>query len=324
MPKVAILHHLTPESREALDRSREQYASFKPTSMHPLIAARQGYNHERAFWNSFPVELPVVRDMVLDTRHGAVPLRLYLPDAAAPLPVLLYAHGGGYMLGNLDTHDRICRLLAQKSGWAVVAVDYTLAPEKKFPVQPDQVFAALQHVASRGGAWGLDTTRIAVGGDSAGAHLSLCAALDARAAGGPVVCGQLLYYGGYGLRDSASRRLYGWADLDGLGDEDIAQYRDACTALEADRDHPRNNLLKSDMAGLPPAFIGAVAYDPLRDDSLVLADFFKERGVPHRLELYNGVLHGFLHYSAVEPLAMRAIEDGAAFLQTLRAPGAAA
>ena len=317
MPKVDIRHRLSPETLQVLDLSRQQYAAFQPGSTEPLVAMRDGYNHERAYWNSFPVELPSVRDLVLDTVHGPVPLRLYQPDTAALVPVLVYAHGGGYMLGNLDTHDRICRLLARQSGWAVLAVDYTLAPEKKFPVQPDQMFAVLQHVAAEGHAWGLDTSRIAVGGDSAGAHLSLGATLDARAAGGPAVCGQLLYYGGFGLKDSASWRLYGWADLDGLGDDDTALYRDAYTATAEDRDHPRNNLLKADMAGLPPTFIAAVAFDPLRDDSLVLAEFLRERGVPHRLEIYEGVLHGFLHYSAVEPRAMRAIEDGAAFLKAL-------
>lgn len=317
MPKVDIRGRLRPETLQVLEISRQQYASFKPDPADPLSTLRAGYNHERAYWNSLVVGLPAVRDLALDTGHGTVPLRLYLPSTDRPLPVLVYCHGGGYMLGNLDTHDRICRLLATLSGWAVLAVDYTLAPEKKFPVQPDQVFAVLRHVAAHGQAWGLDTTRIAVGGDSAGAHLSLGATLDARAAGGPAVCAQLLYYGGYGLKDSASRRLYGWSDLDGLGDEDTAQYRDAYTATEQDRDHPRSNLLKSDMAGLPPTFIAAVAYDPLRDDSLVLAEFCKERGVPHRLEVYEGVLHGFLHYSAVEPLAMRAIEDGATFLRSL-------
>lgn len=319
MPKVDILQRLSPETRECLALSRAQYASFQPGSADRLQAMREGYNHERAYWNRLVVDLPEVRDATVATPHGTVPVRLYRPAPAggAALPVLVFAHGGGFMLGNLDTHDRICRLLARLSGWAVLAVDYTLAPEKKFPVQPDEVFAVLQHVAAHGAAWGLDTRRIAVGGDSAGAHLSLAAALDARAAGGPVVCGQVLYYGGYGLKDSASRRLYGWAELDGLGDDDSAVYRDAYTASAQDREHPRNQLLKSDMAGLPPAFIAAVAYDPLRDDSLVLAEFFKERGVPHRLEVYEGVLHGFLHCSAVEPRAMRALEDGAAFLRSL-------
>ena len=317
MPKVDIRSCLSAGSLQALQLSRQQYASFKSASSVPLTVMREGYNHERAYWNSFQVALPAVRDLALDTAHGHVPLRLYRPDMGSPIPVLLYAHGGGYIVGNLDTHDRICRLLAKHSGWAVLAIDYTLAPEKQFPVQPDQVLAVVQHVAAQGAQWGLDTTRIALGGDSAGAHLALGAALDARAAGAPQVCGQLLYYGGFGLKDSASRRLYGWADLDGLGDEDTAMYRDAYMPNSQDRDHPRSNLLKSDMAGLPPTFIGAVAYDPLRDDSLVLAEFCKERGVRHELKVYEGVLHAFLHYSAVEPLALQAIADGAAFLNTL-------
>ena len=321
MPKVNIRNRLSAGSLEALQLSSQQYASFKASSTVAIAVMREGYNHERAYWNRVRVELPSVRDMLLESAVGTVPLRLYRPDMGSPIPVLVYAHGGGFIVGNLDTHDRICRLLAQKSGWAVLAIDYTLAPEKKFPVQPDQMYSVLQHVAAHGQQWGLDTARIAVGGDSAGAHLSLGAALDARAAGGPALCGQLLYYGGYGLKDSASRRLYGWADLDGMGDDDVAMYRDAYIANAQDRDHPRNNLLQADMAGLPPAFIAAVAYDPLRDDSLVLAEFLKERGVRHRLKVYEGVLHAFLHYSMVEPLAMQAIEDGAAFLNTLESTG---
>lgn len=320
MPKVDIRARLTAQSLEALARSRAQGASFSTDATDRLAVQRQAYNHERRYWNGFAVELPSVRELLLDTPHGPVPARLYLPRAGgAPLPVLVFAHGGGFILGNLDTHDRICRLLARKSGWAVLAVDYALAPEKQFPVQPDQVFAVLQRVRRQGGDWGLDPERIALGGDSAGAHLALCAALDARAAPDLPVSALLLYYGGFGLKDSASRRLFGWSDLDGLGDEDTAAYRDAYAARAQDREHPRNDLLRADMAGLPPTFVGAVAFDPLRDDSLVLAEFLKERGVAHRLVVYEGVLHGFLHYSAVEPLAMQALDDGAAHLRALAA-----
>ena len=317
MPKVDIWSRLTPQSRAAVKKSRVLYEGFQSTSADPLALAREGYNHERRYWNSFSVDLPFVLDLSVDTAAGRVPLRLYKPVTGVALPVLLYAHGGGYILGNLDTHDRICRLLALRSGWAVLAVDYTLAPERKFPVQADQVFAVLRHVAGEGASLGLDSSRIAVGGDSAGAHLSLCATFDAQAAGIALPCAQLLYYGGFGLRDSVSRRLYGWSDLDGLDDKDTSGYLEQYFVTPQDREHARSNLLKSDMAGLPPTFIGAVAYDPLRDDSLVLAEFMKEAGVPHRLVVYEGVLHAFLHYSALEPKAMQAIEDGADFLRQL-------
>ena len=165
MAKINIWPQLSSESQLAVEKSREQYASFTASTSAPLTAMREGYLHERRYWNSFAVALPSVTDLALDTAHGAVPTRLYKPTSQENLPVLLYAHGGGFMLGNLDTHDRICRLLAQKSGWAVLAIDYTLAPEKKFPVQADQVLAVLQHVAAQGQAIGLDPTRIALGGD---------------------------------------------------------------------------------------------------------------------------------------------------------------
>lgn len=319
MPKVNIRDRLSPQTLAAVEKSNALYAAFKATAASPLQAMREAYCHERAHWNSFHVPLPSVQDLALDTASGTVPLRLYRPGEGAQLPVLLYIHGGSFILGNLDTHDRICRLLAQKSGWAVLAIDYTLAPEKQFPVQPDQVFAVLRHVAAQGAQWGLDRARIALAGDSAGAHLALCAALDARNAADAAVTvrAQLLYYGAFGLKDSVSRRMYGWADLDGMGDEDTAAARDNYTALREDRDHPRCNLLASDMAGLPPTFIAGVAYDPLRDDSLALAEFMKERGVPHELVVYEGVLHGFLHHSAVEPRAMQALDDGASFLKGL-------
>jgi acetyl esterase len=317
MANINIWPQLSPESQQAVEKSREQYvgftASFTASSADPLTAMREGYLHERRYWNSFAVALASVTDLALDTAHGAVPTRLYKPSSQENLPVLLYAHGGGFMLGNLDTHDRICRLLAQKSGWAVLAIDYTLAPEKKFPVQADQVWAVLQHVAAQGQAMGLDPTRIALGGDSAGAHLSLGAALDAKAAGLQGVRALLLYYGAYGLKDSASLRLYGWADLDGLGDEDRATYQSCYTD---DREHARVHLLKADMSGLPATFIGAVAFDPLRDDSLALDALMQGQGVTTQLKLYHGVLHSFLHYSALEPRAMQALEDGAAFLKS--------
>ena len=317
MPKIDIWNHLTAQSQAAVLKSRELAASFQPGAGGPLQQAREGYLHERRYWNSFAVDLPLVQELSLDLPQGALSLRLYKPSSDPLLPVLLYAHGGGYILGNLDSHDRICRLLAQKSGWAVLAIDYALAPEKKFPTQPDQMLGVLRHVAAHAASLGLDSTRIAVGGDSAGAHLSLGLALDARAPGEPRLCAQLLYYGGYGLKDSMSRRLYGWADLDGLGDEDTTAFRSYYLARPEDFDHPRNNLLKADMAGLPPSFIAAVTYDPLRDDSLALAEFMRERGVRHELKQYRGVLHAFLHYSALEPIAMQAIDDGAAFLRCL-------
>lgn len=314
MPKVDIWSRLTPQSQRVVEISRAQYAQFTTQSTDPLQVAREGYLHERRYWNGFSVDMAEVGNLEWQTTHGPVPLRLYRPGPARDLPLLVYSHGGGYMLGNLDTHDRICRLLALKSGWAVLAVDYALAPERKFPVQQEQVLQVVQQVPTHADALGVNGQRVALGGDSAGARLSLAATLDARGQAGPDIVALLLYYGGYGLRDSVSRRLYGWSDLDGLGDEDMLAYNHHYFANEADCDGQRNNLLSKSLANMPAMFIGGVSYDPLRDDSIVLAEYLKEASVPHQLRLYEGVLHSFLHYSAVEPIAMQAIEEGAAFL----------
>jgi acetyl esterase len=317
MPKVDIWERLSPQSRVAVIQGRALDAAFRTQTTDPMAVTRERYRHERMYWNSPQVELARVRDLALDTAWGRLCVRLYAPSDEAKLPVLLYSHGGGYIVGDLDTHDGICRALARRSGWAVLAVDYTLAPERQFPVQHDQVFAVLQHVARQGDDWGLDRGRIVLGGDSAGAHLSLGAALQARAKAGPAVSGLLLYYGGYGLRDSVSSRLYGWSDLDGMDGPDTARYRSYFMPDARDCDHPRYNLLAADLTGLPPAFIGAVAFDPLRDDSIALAELMQERGVAHRLVVYQGVLHAFLHFAPIEPVAVQAIDDGAAFLRSI-------
>jgi acetyl esterase len=154
MPKVDIWSRLTPQSRAAVEKSREQYAVFETGSTDALAVMREGYNHERRYWNSVRVDLPSVQDSTLNAPGGPIALRLYKPSTDGLLPVLVYAHGGGFMLGNLDTHDRICRLLAQRSGWAVLAIDYTLGAGEAVPgAAGPGASALLQHVAATAPPW---------------------------------------------------------------------------------------------------------------------------------------------------------------------------
>lgn len=278
-----------------------------------LPAARAAYERERRFWNREGPALHEVRERAIPGPHGRVALRLYFPTAARPLPALVYLHGGGYVLGNLDTHDRVMRILAERSGWAVVGVDYRLAPEHKFPVQIDEAAAVLDWLAAEGPAQGIDARHLAMGGDSAGAHLSLGCAI-AREGRQPALKGLLLYYGSYGLTDSASMRLCA-NDLDGVTRADMAFYRASYLRSPADLEDIRFDCLAADLGGLPPVFVLAVEQDPLHDDSLALAGLLTEAGVPCRLLRYSGVLHGFLHYSRVVPKSMQALEDGAAALR---------
>jgi acetyl esterase len=312
MTRLDVRRRLDPEMLAAVAESQRLHGA-ETVDWTDLPAARRAYERERRFWNSDGPRLHEVRELAIPGPHGAIPLRLYFPIASRPLPALVYLHGGGYVLGNLDTHDRIMRILAERAGAAVIGVDYRLAPEHRFPVQIDEAAAVLDWLDAEGAARGIDAARLAMGGDSAGAHLSVGVAL-ARQGRRPALKGLLLYYGSYGLTDSVSMRLNA-NDLDGVTRTDMAFYRSCYLRSPADLEDPRFDCLSADLAGLPPAFVLALDLDPLRDDSLALADLLAEAGVPCRLVRYGGVLHGFLHYSRLLPKSMQALEEGAAALR---------
>lgn len=301
---------------EALARSDALCAEFGPVAPHDITLRRAAYAHERAFWNAVPVELAATEDVVVEAAGLITPLRLYRPHDPSPGAALVYLHGGGFVVGSLDTHDRIMRLLARIAGLAVIGVDYALAPETRFPRQLEQIAAVVEQLP---GHFGLDPARIALAGDSAGAHLALAATLALRDRGGALPATLLLYYGSYGLRDSASRRLYG-GPWDGLTAAALAFYRDCYLRGPEDARDPRYDLLAAALAGAPPAFVAACALDPLQDDSRALAARLEEQGTPVELRVYDGVLHGFLHLSRVVDLAMTAIQDGARFLRVRLEP----
>lgn len=318
MIKVDVRRRLDPEMAAAIAESQRLYAEITakrgPIAADDLAAQREAYNHERAFWNAIKPELADVEELTLPGPGGAIPCRLYRPSRTKWLPALLFFHGGGWVLGNLDTHDRIMRLLAEKSGAIVLGVDYRLAPEHKFPAAYDDALAALRHVARHGAAWGIDPGRLAVGGDSAGANLSVATCLSLATAERIQVKLQLLYYGAFGLTDSASLRAFG-NELDGLTRAEMARYRDYLFRTPADGEDPRCDNLSGDLRGLPPAFIAACDLDPLQDDSRALSELMNEVGVANELVVYRGMLHSFLHYSRVVGMAMQALDDGTASLK---------
>ncbi|MGH6939671.1 alpha/beta hydrolase fold domain-containing protein [Hypericibacter sp.] len=307
-----IRARLDPEMLAAIAESQRIYAG-ETFDLQNLPAARAIYERERRFWNSDGPALAEVRDFSIPGPYGAVPLRLYRPSTQGLLPALVFLHGGGFVLGNLNTHDRIMRLLAERSGAAVIGVDYRLAPEHKFPVQLEEIAATLDWLASEGRSAGIDASRLALGGDSAGAHFSLSVAI-ARNGRRPSLKGLLLYYGTYGLDDSVSMRVCA-NELDGVTPPDLDFYWNAYLRSPRDRKDHRRDCLSADLAGLPPAYVLALELDTLRDDSLALVELLTRAGVPCRLTRHDGVLHGYLHYSRVIPKAMRAIEESASALR---------
>jgi acetyl esterase len=191
---------LDPQMAKALAKSDALAAELGPVAPDDIAARRAAYAHERAFWNAVPVELAATEDAAVEAAGLITPLRLYRPHDALPGAALVYLHGGGFILGSIETHDRIMRLLARHAGVTVIGLDYALAPETGFPRQLEQIAAALAQLPAR---FALDPARIALAGDSAGAHLALATTLGLRARGGALPAALLLYYGSYGLRDSA-------------------------------------------------------------------------------------------------------------------------
>jgi acetyl esterase len=308
------LQRLDPQMALVMAESQRHQAGIAPAVPEDVAARRAAYAHERAFWNAVKPPLAGVEALSLPGAAGAIACRLYRPILAPSLPALLYFHGGGWIMGSLDTHDRIMRLLAEKSGALVLGVEYRLAPEHKFPAAHDDALTALRHAIRHGRDWGIDPARLAVGGDSAGANLALASVLDLDAAERALVRLQLLFYGAFGLTDSASIRACK-SRAYGLTGADMDRFRAHLMRSPADLADPRLDNLSADLRGLPPAFIAAAELDPLLDDSRALASLIGDAGVAHRLVVYPGVPHGFLHYSRMLDAAMRALGESATALK---------
>ena len=238
-----------------------------------------------------------VVDRTIPGPGGDLPVRLYRPLAAPgddKLPGLVYAHGGGWVFGNLDSHDTLCAQLAIEAGIAVFAVDYRLAPEARFPGAFDDVVAALQWVAANGTSVGIDPGRLAIGGDSAGGNLAAAASIWARDHGGPKLRLQLL---AYPVTDAVARaesyRRY--EDGYGLNAATMEWFFDHYTPDKAHRGDWRVSPLRArSLAGLPPALVITAGYDPLRDEGRAYAFRLQQEGTQADLMEFGGMLHGFL------------------------------
>lgn len=325
MAAVDVLARLTPGMREVLEIQADLAARLaRPGS--DLEVLRANYAAEHRWWNEGGPRMARSTSAVVATPHGPVPVRVHhpepLPGDPGPAGTVVYLHGGGFVLGDLDSYDRILRELAAAGGAVVVGVAYTLSPEAKVPQAVEEAAAVVRHLAAHPGDLGVPPGPVALAGDSAGASIALATALHLRAADGPRPSALLLWYGLYGLRDSASRRLLG-GPWDGLAPEDLAFYTAAYTAGPDDLTGPAVDCLGADpdlLASLPPTYVAATDLDPLLDDSVALAGLLEHHGVPHRLHVLTGVLHGFLHCSRTLPEAREALAAGAAFLRAHRLP----
>ena len=300
------------EMAEAMLKTRELLPDGRlDVTKAPIEDVRVQYFGERAHWNEDGPRMHRTEDISIDGPHGPIPVRFYYPSDGGKLPLLLYFHGGGFIYGGIPSHDKICRWMAARSGVAFASVDYRLAPEHKFPTPLDEALAVLEYSMASAGKLGIDANRIGMGGDSAGASITMGTALSLKAAGrANALKFMLLFYGNYGLGyDCESSRKYN-DEIFGLSDTRRKFYRSSYVANEADHDDPRLNHLSADLAGLPPAFLGAAEMDPLCDNTPALSERLTAAGVENSFTIYPGVLHGFLHLTRTVERARNALNDG--------------
>jgi acetyl esterase len=307
---------LHPQARALLDLM--ELRRVPPTHTLTPADARAFYRERRAITQPDPPAVASARDLQADGPHGPIGLRLYRPLPARgnsqPLPVLVYFHGGGWVIGDLDTHDTLCRQLANRSGCAVLAVDYRLGPENRFPCAVDDCIAATRWCRSHAQRLGLDPQRMAVGGDSAGGNLAAVVALAARDAGDPSVRMQLLIYPATDMRRQApSHTANGQGYL--LTSDTIAYFHDHyITDPAADGDWRASPLLHGDLAGLPDAFVLTAGYDPLRDEGLQYSQRLSEAGNRATHICFERQIHGFITMGRVIDEADAAVTLCAAML----------
>ena len=291
------LHEGTPE-----EARRAYSASVPPTPDEPLAS---------------------VEDRTIPGPAGPLRLRVYRPEGDGVLPAVVYFHGGGWVMGNIESHNALCHGLASRSGCVVAAVDYRLAPEDPFPAGLEDCVAAVGWVVANAGDLGVDPDRVAVGGDSSGGNLAAAACLVARDRGGPPIAFQLLVYPvlafgydtpsyaenaeGYFLTETAMR----W-----FSDQYLSRPEDATDPYAAP-------VLATDLTGLPPAHMVSAEFDPLRDEDEAYVRALAGAGVAAGLSRYDGMIHGFVRMAASLDQGRVALDECAAVLRRALRPGEA-
>jgi len=293
--------------------TRIQRAGFPPLHRLPVRDARKSYTLVSEVLDLPRAPLARVEELHIPGGDGEpLPARLYAPSSDR-LPVLLYLHGGGFTIGNLETHDSLCRQLALRSGAAVVALNYRLAPEHRFPIAVNDAWAAMRWLSQQGQALGLDGSRLAVGGDSAGGTLAAVSALHARDIGLRLAMQLLITPGTSAYQDTPSHKRFASGYL--LDAEGIGWFFDHYI------DHPDRSdwrfapLHADDAEGVAPACVIVAECDPLVDEGVAYADKLRAAHVAVELELYRGVTHDFIKMGRSLPEANAAMDAAASALK---------
>ena len=286
-----------------------------PISQQTVEEARAGAVNFEALTGP-PEPVHKIENRTIPGPLGEIPVRIYTPEGNGPFPVLVFFHGGGFVICSLDTHDQICRMLTNRANCVIVSVDYHMAPENRFPAAPEDCYTATQWVVENAASINGDSSRVAVGGDSAGGNLSAVVSLMARERGGPKIIFQLLIYPVTDHYEPGTQSLQDNADGYFLTRDDMIWFTNQYIKSDADIGHPHLHPLRAkDLSNLPPAYVVTAEYDPLRDEGEAYAQRLRDAGVPVQAKRYNGMIHGFFNMTGVIDQSKVAIDEAAAVLQ---------
>lgn len=303
---------LNPQTQAIIEAIEAAEAAGRPKieTLSPKDA-RQMFIDSREAVAPDPQEVALARDIMVPGPGGDIRVRYYRPQGSEEgerLPVLIYFHGGGWVIGDIDTHDVICRMAANEGRFAVFNVDYRLAPEHKYPAALDDAYAVLEWTCHGAAGMAIDKSRIAIGGDSAGGTLSATCALMARDAGYDIAFQALIYPATNMNRDTDSHQRF--ADGYLLTTASQNWFHDHYFNNEAEKTGWRASpILADDLSGLPPAFVLTCGYDPLRDEGKAYAERLVEAGVPVIHHRYDGQIHGFITMGKVIDEANQAVAE---------------
>jgi acetyl esterase len=306
---------LDPQAQAVLDAAYSNPDGTAFDTDDPEEARRRYAAGTAAFAPETPA-LEAVEEMTVPGPAGEIPARLYRPKGAPdPAPLLVFFHGGGWVFGDMDTHDHVCRALADAAKCLILSVDYRLSPPDKFPAAVEDCLAATAWAHAHADGIGADPERIAVGGDSAGGNLAAVVAQSARDAGSPPLVFQLLIYPATDFTaDTESMRTNGEGYL--LTKAAIDWCKETYLRDKADETDPRASpLLAKDFSGLPDALVITAEYDPLRDEGSAYAEALADAGCGVVYREYDGMVHGFMRMGALVDRANEAIEDSALTLR---------
>lgn len=316
---------LDPDIRRFIDTTSRAYADHPPMAGLTPQEARRVAESVRKPWAKGGPVMGHTEDRQIPTPHGPVGVRIHDPSPGRVKPALIYIHGGGWLLFSLDTHDRVMREYAARADVVVVGVDYALSPEVCFPVALEQIVAVVRWLSLHGASVGVDPTRLAIGGDSAGGNMSAATALLLKSEGvGGLLSALLLNYAVLNVDTDEEYHVRFGGPGYMLETQEMADFWTLYLPEPADRRQPLASPVNGDLAGLPPTFLTIPECDLLTGQSLDMAARLRSAGVPVQANVYEGAAHSFLEAVSISPLADRAFQDASDWLRRTLSSAAAA